>query len=69
MIIDVHGHFVATEVSERLRREGATYGVTVIDGPSGPCLRISDEPLTPAFFPDLYDLQRRQEHLRRTGCL
>src|SRR4051794_37859696 len=66
MIIDVHGHFVATEVLERLRREGGTYGITVIDGPPGPCLRIGDEPLTPACFPDLHDLQRRQEHLRRT---
>ena len=26
MIIDVHGHFVATEVLERRRREGSTYG-------------------------------------------
>jgi aminocarboxymuconate-semialdehyde decarboxylase len=66
MIIDVHGHFVATEVLERLRREGGTYGITVLDGPAGPCLRIGDEPPTPPFFPDLHDLQRRQEHLRRT---
>jgi len=29
MIIDVHGHFVATEVLERMHREGSTSGMTV----------------------------------------
>lgn len=66
MIIDVHGHFVATEVLERLRREGSTYGIMVVDGPPGPRLRIGDDPLTPPFFPDMHDLQRRQEYIRRT---
>lgn len=66
MIIDVHGHFVATEVLERLRREGSTYGITVVDGPPVPRLRIGDDPLTPPFFPDMHDLQRRQEYIRRT---
>jgi aminocarboxymuconate-semialdehyde decarboxylase len=57
---------VATEVLERLRREGSTYGISVVDSPAGPCLRIGADPLTPPFFPDLHDLQHRQEHLRRT---
>jgi aminocarboxymuconate-semialdehyde decarboxylase len=31
MAIDVHAHYVPAEVVERLRRDGARYGITVVD--------------------------------------
>lgn len=68
MNIDVHAHHIPPSILERLRKDGAPYGVEVAaDTPEGPRLRFGKglEPIRP-ILSELQDLSDRKSRLQRS---
>jgi aminocarboxymuconate-semialdehyde decarboxylase len=62
MIVDVHCHYVSPRVLETVQREGARYGASVIEQRGDEwMLQIGSQRLSRTLYPDLLDLDRRQQ--------
>ena len=69
MNIDCHAHYVPPAVIERLRRDGASFGVEVgEETPQGPRLRLGgpDRPLARPILAPATDLPKRIDTVRET---
>ena len=70
MLIDVHAHYVPLKVLDVLEREGARYGVSVVEHPPTcqKCLRLQHGLQIRPFFPKLVEpVASRIESMQRTG--
>jgi aminocarboxymuconate-semialdehyde decarboxylase len=67
MIVDVHIHFLSPRALEAARREGARFGVRVLDDAERPRLAIGGEPPTRPLLEGLYTLDTHLRFLDAQG--